>query len=283
MNLIAEVGRGEPERQLSLNGAEKVLHCRLFLEGDGAALVAIARYLRRRNSIVQAQVNKSTFIEDTFGQVLSEYLDLTADPAEQAALKAKIEFLKAKGYSGRTGQGRTRQHKLRLHVQTLYRLGLVQRVDKPRGLAFRTPLKGDSVAGNPSALLKEAPDVATLEQRLADGEWASIVANALEIEHDSQVELDEKGGRYVLDLLARFYPEVMSSGVAVCPLQPVTEAIQIQALAERGWLLTPEQIAGVMEEEAGRQPKDVRLLSSRGRPRAAIKLSDRWIRAAAGW
>jgi len=283
VNLVAEVGRGEPERQLSLNPAERVLHFRLFLEADGAALIALARYLKRRSSIVQAQVINSTFIEDTFAQVLLEYCAITEDPADRKALEERIEFLKTKGYAGRTGQGRTRQHKLRLHIQTLYRLGLVQRVDKPRGLAFRTPLKGDVVKGNPSALVKEVPDVATLERRVANGEWAVIAASALDLGRDGHVELDDTGRQYVLDLLARFYPEVMSSGVAVCPLNPVTEAIQIQSLAERGWLLTTERIAGVIAGEAARLPTDVRLLGSRGRARAAIKLSDRWIRAAAGW
>jgi hypothetical protein len=283
VNLTAEVGRGEPERQLSLSPVERVLHCRLFMEADGAALIALARYLKRRSTIVQAQVINSTFIEDTFVEILEEYLALVADPTEARPLQERIDYLRTTGYGGRTGQGRTRQHKLRLHVQTLYRLGIVQRVDKPRGLAFRTPLKGDEAPSSPAALLEQVPDAATLEERLRAGEWATLCANALGMPHERPVDLDQGDRRYLLDLLARFYPEVMASGVTACPLVPVVEAIQIRALAERGWLLAPERVVGVIEAEAARLPGDLRLLTRRGRPRAAIRLSDRWIRAAVGW
>ena len=68
--------------------------------------------------------------------MLSAYLAMTDAPSERADLEQRIEQLRTKGYAGRTGQGRTRQHKLRLHVQTLYRLGFIQRVDQPRGKFF---------------------------------------------------------------------------------------------------------------------------------------------------
>lgn len=283
VNLLAEVGRGEPERQLSLNPTEKVLHFRLFLEADGAALLPIARYLKKHGSISQAQVIQSTFIEDMFVEVLSAYVDMTGDPQERAELEQRIERLRSKGYAGRTGQGRTRQHKLRIHMQTLHRLGLVQRVDKPRGLTYRVPPKGAEGFGNLTALLREVPDVPTLERRLASGEWSRIVSTTLGIPFDSLVDLDRKGRGYLLMLLARFYPEVMAQGLISCPLEPVVEAIVMRALAERGWLLSGDQVTDVIADEAARVPQDVRLLRDRGRTRSAIRLSDRWLRSAAGW
>lgn len=283
VNLVAEVGRGEPERQLALNPAERVLHFRLFIEADGAALVLLAQYLKRRGSISQSDVIKSTFIEELFSELYEEYLALTADPDERKDLKERIEYLQTKGYAGETGQGRTRQHKLRLHVQTLYRLGLIQRIDRPRGLAFRSPLKGDDIDSSPRELLQEAPDIQTLETRLARGEWATMAANALAIEHVRPVELTRPMREFALEALARSYPEVMSSGVPQCPLGPVLEAVQIRALAEQGWLWDLDAIGALVDEEARRRPDDVRVLSRRGQPHAAVRLSDRWVRAAVGW
>ncbi len=283
VNLVAEVGRGEPERQLSLSPAEKVLHLRLFLEADGAALIAIARHMVKHGSISQAEVVRSTFVEDTFIEIWSAYLPMTSSPDERAALQERIDELRAKGYAGRTGQGRTRQHKLRIHVQTLYRLGLLWRVDRPRGLTYRLPPKASESVGGVVALLREVPDIAALEERLAAGEWLRIASRVLGIVNDAPADHSSARRGYLLALLARFYAEVMSQSLPRCPLQPVVEAIQIRALAERGWLLSAEQVAGVIVREEARVPQDVRLLADRGRKRSAIRLSDSWIRTATGW
>ena len=45
LDLIADVdvNGASPEQQIALNGAEKLLHFRIFLEGDGGALLFLAR------------------------------------------------------------------------------------------------------------------------------------------------------------------------------------------------------------------------------------------------
>jgi hypothetical protein len=100
---------------------------------------------------------------------------------------------------------------------------------------------------------------------------------------DALVDLDRSRRAYLLMLLARFYPETMAQGLGSCPLDPIVDAILMRALAERGWLLSRDQVADVIGDEAARVPQDVRLLRERGRARSSVRLSDGWLRSAAGW
>lgn len=271
VNLIAEVNDGEPDEQLSLNPAEKLLHFRLFLEADGAALVLIARYLKEHSSLAHAEAMTSSFIEDMFVEIFSAYLSMTGNVADRVALRGQIDQLKPRGYAGKT-----RQHKLHIHMQTLYRLDLVERLDRPDGIIYRLPEQNSGNKTGLETFLCEVPDLPTLEKRMATCEWARIASKVLKIPYVVLTEIEEEHRNYILSLLVLFYQQVMLQGTPICPLSTVIEAIQIHALIEHGWLLEYGRVMKSIVDEQKQSPKDIRFhVDRRGRP-AFIRLSKRW-------
>jgi len=278
VNLIAEVSDGEPETQLSLSPPEKLLHFRLFFEADGAAFVSIGRYLREYSSLTHSEAITSSFIEDMFVDIFSAYLSMTSNTADRVVLRNQIDRLRSRGYAGRTGSGKTRQHKLHIHMQTLYRLGLVGRLDSPTGIVYYLPEQAQE--GGKLGLeifLCEVPDLLTLERRIASREWVKIAGKALGIPAVVPTKLEVEHREYVFSLLVRFYRQVVSQGVPICPLSTVIEAIQITALVERRWVLEYDRIMKLISIEQKNDPKGIRFHVDRQGQPAFLKLSEHWM------
>lgn len=277
VNLVAEVDDGEPEEQVSLNPAEKLLHFRLFFEADGAAFVLIGRYLKEHRSLAHSKAMTSSFVEDMFIEIFSAYLSMTNNTADRVALRNEIDRLRSRGYAGRTGLGKTRQHKLRIHMQTLYRLGLVQRLNGPNGIIYCLPEKTNDNKTGLEILLCEVPDLPTLEKRIVAREWPEIASRALGISYTVSTEVGAEYRDYVLSLLVLFYQRIMSQGTPICSLPTVIEAIQIFALIERGWLLEYDEVLESIAIEQKESPRNIRFhVDRRGRP-AFIRLSEQWM------
>ena len=277
VNLVAEVDAGEPEEQLSLTPAEKLLHFRLFFEADGAAFVLIARYLKEHGSLVHSKAMTSSFIEDMFIEIFSAYLSMTSNTADRVVLRNEIDQLRSRGYAGRTGLGKTRQHKLHIHMQTLYRLGLVERSDGPDGIIYRLPEQTTSSKAGLEILLCEVPDLLTLEKRIAAREWSEIASRVLGIPYVDPTELREEHRKDILLLLVLFYQQVMSQGTPICPLSTLIEGIQIRTLTERGWLLRYDEVMNLIGDEQKKSPKDIRFHVNRRGQLAFVKLSEQWM------
>ena len=66
VNLVAEVDDGKLEEQLELTLAEKLLHFRVFLESDGAALLFIAHRLTQCGSVVGSETTWNLWAKEMF-------------------------------------------------------------------------------------------------------------------------------------------------------------------------------------------------------------------------
>lgn len=270
VDVIAEVDGGDAEEQLTLTRAEKLLHFRLFLENDGAAFVSIARYLVENRLLAHAEAMTTPFVEEMFGEILSTYLSMTSNVADRVALRRQVDQLKQRGYASKT-----RQHKLHIHMQTLYRLGLVARRDTADGILYQLPDEKDEKPQGLETLLCEVPDLSTLEKRMAAREWPRIACNVIGVScsDGATVHVDTT---YVLSLLADVYRKVMSVGIPICPLSTVIEAAQILALVQRRWLLEHAELMKLIAEEQTKRPTDIRFhVDRRGRP-AFVRFSERW-------
>lgn len=277
VSLIAQVNGGEPEEQLSLNVAEKLLHFRLFLEADGAAFIYIARFLGEHGELAHSEAISSSFVEDMFIHIFSTYLSVTSNPAQRVALRTRIDELQSRGYGGRTGLGKTRQHKLRIHMQTLYRLGLLERLDGTGGIVYRLPDRSSQSTRGLESLLCELPDILAMEERIASREWPEIGAKILGIPYTFSAQLDEVREKCILAALIHSYQQVMSLGTPICSLSAVIESAQITGLTERGWLVHYTQIIDLLREEQKKNPRDIQFhVDRRGRP-AFIELSAKWM------
>src|SRR5436189_10231 len=87
LDLIADVdvNGASPEQQIALNGAEKLLHFRIFLEGDGGAILFLARYFLENHAIANLHSPDTVnhIAQEMFIEVLSQDLTLTDATTER--------------------------------------------------------------------------------------------------------------------------------------------------------------------------------------------------------
>lgn len=269
VDLIAEVNDGEPEEQLSLSLPEKLLHFRVFFEADGAAFLFLARYLTEHTSLPCPGTTVNSLVREMFIEILSDYLSATNNTADRVALREKIERLRRKEYRGNSGP-----HKLFVHAQTLYRIGLVARNNTTSRVYY---LPGDSqdMEQGLGSLLREVPNIFALEKAVTAHRLIEIAAYVLQIPYT----LWNVGQREeTLRLLAQFYRRTALTGVPLCFLSTLIEAIQITLLA-KGILLTYDEALTLITEVQQKHPKEVRFhVDRRGRP-AFVKISDEMVEA----
>jgi|GEM_PF-1281775 len=275
VNLVAEIRGGEEfEKQLRLSLAERLLHFRVFLEGDGAALLFLARRLVQCGSVAGSDVTWNLWAKEMFTEVYSEYLAITNSTADRVNLRREIERIKAKGYEGRTGS-----HKMFIHLQTLYRLGLVTLPDSAGSRAYQLLEHPQGTQRGLEILLEEVPDVLALEKVINTHKWTEVAAKVLQV---ASTRLSEEPIRSsavrVLSSVVSYYRQVMSTGVPLCSLSTLIEATQIKALAEASQLLTYDGILDLIVATQKENPKDIRFhVDRRGSP-AFVKLSDRVVK-----
>lgn len=267
VNLIANVDDGEPHEQLMLNLAEKLLHFRVFLEADGAALLLIARRLLQHESLSDSDITWNSFAREMFIEVYSDYLVITNNTAERVALRREVEQLKAKGYKGKTGS-----HKAFIHLQTLYRLGLV---DSASPRKYQVPNHRQDMRSGLEILANEVPDVLSLEQVVSAHKCIEAAARVFQITCVPYPGISLKPAtEKTLSLIMPYYQCIMSTGVPLCPLSTLIEAMQIKLLEEQSQLLAYDDAVNLVTEAQKARPKDIRFhVDRRGQP-AFIKLSE---------
>ena len=264
VNLIAQIGNGELEEELSLSLPEKLMHFRVFLEGDGAALLFLARRLIQEKSIKPSEMAWNALAKEMFVDVFSKYLAITNNTADQVGIRRQIEAIKTSDYQGHSGE-----HKLFVHLQTLYRLGLITTPSPSESRNYCLPQSIPGGRGGVAALTEMVPDVPSLEQVLKNHKWIEVAANVFQIEATTWT--DTSG---FTSLVAPSYRRVMATGVSLCPISTLIEAVQIELLSQESQLLLWSEAIEAMERLQKRRPKDVRFhVDRRGQP-AFLKMSD---------
>lgn len=260
--LVATVGHQTLEEELCLDPSERLLHFRLFLDGDGAALMYIARQAVTGGAVKGQESDWNKFARAMFLSVYQEYLSQTSDTADRLSLRKELDRLRSKPFSGKTGC-----HKSFIHLQTLYRLGLLDRTDSGGQREYTPSELGRT--GLP-ALLKEVPSYQALEHVAETSNWARIAAAVL---HPGHSKARIPSGE-ILSLVVSFYRRICSTGVPLCSLTTVVDAVQIHLLAARGQLIERKTVLDALTDEQKKRPRDVRFhVDRKGRP-AFLKLSE---------
>lgn len=264
VHLVGEIRDCNWEAQMSLSVPEKLLHFRIFLEGDGAALVFLAGQLLKAGTFGGSDMTWNSLAKEMFIHLFSEYLTISNNTADRVRLRREIERIKTADYRGNSGS-----HKIFIHLQTLYRLGLVERPNASgRRVVYRLPERPQGANCGLQILTEEVPNVFTLEQIIKNHGWIEVAAKVFEIHCASCPESDVD-----LPLVASFYLRITATGVPLCSLSTLVEAMQIELLSQRSQLLPHKIAIKAIEDIQKQNPKDVRFhVDRRGQP-AFLKLS----------
>jgi len=269
VNLIADVAGKTPAEEVELNLAEKLLHFRLFLEGDGAAILFLGRFFLEHGCIqnLHSPDGVNRLAQEMFVEILGDYYAQTLAPIDRLKLRRRLESAKSKPFKGKGGT-----HKIKLHVQTLYRLGFL----RSDGHSYELPAKTSSSASGLGILLQKVPDVVALEKVIQSKTWIDVAAGVFSLGHEQARDQSEDK---LLPIVTSYYRKIMDSGTPLASLQTLIEATQIDMLAQHARVVSHGTLEAAIVHAQKRKPKEVRFPVGRlGRP-AFLKMSQDFVKS----
>lgn len=260
--LVAGANFNEWDAEVALDLTSKLLYFRIFFEADGAALLYLARTILREGCLPYPGTDWNTLATEMFVDVYSAYLAATTSTPARVALRSKIEALRVRSYTGKSGS-----HKVFLHLQTLYRLGLV---DRTRGCSDRRYEMSDVSIGRLQRLVDEIPDIHQLETMVRQRRLVDVFGAVYDLvtrpsSGDPQLTMRE---------LIPVYQRLMATGVSICPLAPIVEATQIKLLVEDGRSTSYSKIVGDLQQLHHRHVGRIRFHQDRLGRVAFLRLAD---------
>ena len=265
-HLVALTSKAEGsdlEGDLALDEQERFLYFRLFLDADGAVLLFLARAAMAAGSLPAPKGHWNGLAGSMFLEALGEYLKVSVEIRERVELRRQLERITDRPFRGRTGE-----HMSFLHLQTMWRVGLLRRVAGSRSRIYTS----EGCTSGLRALVREIADVATLEQRMARDEWAAVADVVLRGAAADRPQMAEAG---VTDLLLGFYAKMARTGAPLCSISTLVDALCIVLLARGFRVLSHGDAVAALSALQKEHPKDVRFhVDRRGRP-VFVKISRR--------
>ena len=249
----------------TLSDRQIYLFLRTFLEFDGAAFIHFARRIEEDRSVPsdRGEQRWPEIAQKLFRETYAEYLNLATDPKDRIRIRQLDERRRAKPFSGNSGR-----HQCFVHLNALYRLGLVASVSGGDRTYRRLPSVG--TRPRPTArLLDLLPGARELERAVSTGNLYGIVG-----------EISGRALRpYYHDpdsfaaTVRRLYQRVVSAGVSLCSLQTLTEAIQIESLVHGHEPPLAQDVLNQLRSMQRETPREIRFhVDVYGRP-AYLKMS----------
>jgi len=266
VSLIADTPDIEWEKQLLLSPSERLLHFRLFLEGDGAALIFLSQRLLEMGVLDNSETGWNSLASEMFSEIFSNYLAITNNTQDRVGLRRKVQQQETK-YAGHSGS-----HKLFIHLQTLYRLGLIERPTPNGARVYKLPTRLLHTKLGLDILVEELKGVFHLEQVIRSQNWIEVAAKVFQVEY---LYADEDA--LDLSMLVSFYERVTATGTPLCSISTLINAAQIQLLSHNSRLLPFETAIRALQNIQKANPKSVRFhVDRRGQP-AFLKLSNEFV------
>ena len=263
VSLLSQTVEHSSEKPLDLDTTERLLYFRLFMESDGAMIIALARRARVQKEFSNSETPWTKLATDLLQGVYRDYLAWAGTTADRVALRREADRITRRGYEGRSGQ-----HKMFIHLQTLYRLGFLDRAHS-RDRRYTVP--ADLSKPNLAVLLQELPDFYALERAINERRLIEIAGKVFHLGEPTQT-------RWPVDVImpevVTLYRKVMCTGVSLCPLSTIIEAIQIKVLAGRGQVIPNEAVMDALKDSQRENPREIRFhVDRKGQP-AFLRLSD---------
>lgn len=237
---------------LELSALERVFFFRLFLESDGAAFLFFASLLERERTIPPPGWEWNSIADNMMKSIYQSYLDIVTDFRERGQLRHLLERRSSQPYAGKSGA-----HQCFVHVQALARMGLL---DRPSAKREYVPTK----TGSLRMLLGAVPDVRSLDKTLAQAEWSTVAATVFGVASQTSPPIDRD---VILMRCRSLYSQVMKTGVPLCSLRTLIEAIQTQDIGTGRQAPKSDEIMKVLRDAQGQNPRGIRFHVDRiGRP-----------------
>lgn len=261
----------QPERsdrndQLELDAERRLTHFRVFLEGDGAALLYIGRHLLTHGELTNSDRDWNLLAQSMFEALYSEYLEITQNTADRVALRNELDRIRAKGYEGKSGA-----HKMFVHVQTLHRLGLIERRGGSGARSYYVPEDDPDRHRSLKVFVDAIPNAHSLEQIVHGRSWAEIAAAIFVPSHNEPSA--ESLHSSVVRVLLLAYRRVIQTGVPLCPLTTLVDSVQAKLLVD-GTLVRNSEVMDLLLKLQEQSPKQVRFHVDRAGKPAFLKVSD---------
>ena len=219
LNIVAKEDSFGHQRDLSTS--EKVFFFRLFLEFDGAALIFLSRKLEDDIRLPSSKTTWANVAQDMFMQTYEEYLEFATDPYFRTHVRHLAEKRRKSPFTGNSGR-----HQTLLHINTLLRLGLVEASQSGPARVYRAKNTSEDAGSPTSRLLTMIPSIRALEKVVASRTIYDVVGTALGIgvENGSMDEGD------FTDCVKYLYTEILATGINLCPIRTLCEALQIHSI-----------------------------------------------------
>ena len=262
LNLVYE--QEQPTEDGALSKRQTCFFLRTFLEFDGAAFIHFARRLEEDGRIPKdgGKERWPDIAQRLFRETYADYLTLATDPQDRVRIRHLDERRRAKPFRGNSGR-----HQCFLHLHCLFRLGLVANPNGDDHLY--TPGRLLDTGATPTAkLLDLLPGAMELERAVSAGRLYDIVGDL----SGGARPHDLSSGSFAAEV-RRLYERVVSTGVSLCPLQTLTEAIQIESLVLGHKPPPAQDVLNRLRSMQRDAPRDIRFhVDVFGRP-AYLKMS----------
>lgn len=107
---------------------------------------------------------------------MDRYLAIAENTSDRVEFRRSIDRAKGAGYRGRSGE-----HKIFVHLQTLYRLGLIMRPSPTKSRIYQVPEQARSTRSGLAALIERLPNCTSLELLVKNRKWPEVAAEVFEI------------------------------------------------------------------------------------------------------
>ncbi|MEX2128249.1 MAG: hypothetical protein WD871_08410 [Xanthobacteraceae bacterium] len=253
MQLVRPSVERETSLRVELSTEEKLFWFRVFLEHDGAALLFFAREAEQRERIPGGGKDWNDTANEMAVYVYNEYLKILENIRDRAEIRRLLAKRERQPYSGRSGE-----HQCFIHVNTMARVGLLEK----RGREY---FKTDAT----SRLVKAVSAVGDLDALISNNRWPFIVGSVYwgELKQPGWSASDIMRASYEI------YARVMETGVSLCPLNTIIETVQIRQLENAETPVSYDECMRMFRNANAQDSKKVRFQVDRmGRP-AFIALS----------
>lgn len=247
-----------PGRRWKLSTPEKILFFRLFLEFDGAALIFLSRKLEAQEQLPDSDETWSDVAQQLFLDTYEQYLKFVTDTQLRTQIRQLAEKRRNSPFRGHSGR-----HQSLIHINTLFRLGLVDISSSSQGRTYLVKKLSEQSRSPTSKLLSYIPDVKALEEIVEARSLYHVVGRVLGIDCENGDISDAE----FMSRVTSVYEKVLETGVSLCSLQTVSEALQIQSLANDMCLESYATILSRLRDLQNKMPSQIRFHVDRyGRP-----------------